>query len=72
MQEYLYANRVRAPLGPHPQHMPFANGLKKIKSGAKVSAKQTLGLHLVLVKRWVLGIGPPVTKIISIIPEIRI
>jgi hypothetical protein len=69
MQEYLYANRLRAPLGLHPHQMPFANGLNNIKGSAKVSKKQTLGLHLVVVKRCVFGIDPPVTKIISIIPE---
>ena len=68
MQEYLYANRVR--VGPHPQQMPFAIGLINIHRGVKESKKETLGLHLLLVKRWVLDINPPpVTKIIFIIPE---
>jgi hypothetical protein len=57
MQEYPCANRVR--VGPHPQQMPFTTGLNKIKGGTKVSENQTLGLHLNLVKRWVLGIDLP-------------
>ena len=64
-QEYLYTSRVK--VGSRHQQMPFA--LKRILGEDRV-LKQTLQLHLILAKWWVLDINLPLlTKIISI-PEI--